>query len=369
MKEKSNTIQKIAYFLVVLVISYVILKEMKQILYPIALALLFSYLLLPTVNFFEKKLKFPRALAIILGIFIGVLMIAGVLNLVFIQVRVFIQDFANFKVQAIDNLKNFQGFIDTKFNFTAEQQEIWLQEQITSLLDKSGEILKMLAKGATGTLEALVLIPIFAFFMLFFRDRGENFVLQLAKNKDSKLTKNLLNQISKVTVKYMGGVITVVIILAISHSIALSIIGVKYAIALALMAAVFSFIPYFGTIVSTIIPLSFSLVLSTNPYEPVFVIIYFFFITFIDHNILTPTITGGNVNLNPLVTIIGLVIAAEIWGIPGMIVVMPTLAIIKIICDNIEKLKPYGYILGVEHHGFDFKKAKEKLLKIKKKNG
>ena len=51
-----------------------------------------------------------------------------------------------------------------------------------------------------------------------------------------------------------------------------------------------------------------------------------------------------------------------------MIVIMPTLAIMKIICDNIEKLKPYGYILGVEHHGFDFKKAKEKLLKIKNKN-
>ena len=366
MKKNLHVTQKVAYGLIILVISYVILTEMKQILYPIALALLFSYLLLPAVNLLEKKLKFPRVLAIILSLLFGVAIISGVANLFVIQIQVFIKDFMSFKVQAVENLKSLQQFVDSKFNFSAEQQEIWIQEQFTLLLDKSGDILKTVAKGATGTIEALVFIPIFTFFMLFFRNRGENFILKLANNDNKKLTKNLLDQISKVIVKYMGGVITVVVILAISHSIALSIIGVKYAIALALMSAVLSFIPYFGTIVSMIIPLSFSLILSSNPYEPIFVIIYFLIITFIDHNILTPTITGGNVNLNPLVTILGLIVAAEIWGIPGMIIVMPTLAVIKIICDNIEELKPYGFILGVEQHGFDAEKLKEKFKKKEK---
>ena len=361
MENNSYSIQKIAYGLIVLVIGFFILTEMKQILYPIALAMLFSYLLLPLVNFLEKKIKFPRVLAIVLYLLIGVVIFSGIINLLALQIRVFIKDFADFKIQAIQNLQNLQNFIDIKFNFSAEQQELWLQEQVTLILDKSGDILKTLAKGATGTIEALIFIPIFTFFMLFFRDRGESFILQLAKKNKKDLTKNLLQQISKVIVKYMGGVITVVIILAISHSIVLSIIGVKYAIALALVAAILSFIPYFGTIVSTIIPLSFSLILSTNPYEPFFVIIYFLIITFIDHNILTPTITGGNVNLNPLVTILGLILAAEIWGIPGMIVIMPTLAVLKIICDNIDSLKPYGYILGIEQHGFDFSKLKKRI--------
>lgn len=363
MEKNFKILQRFTYSLMVLIMSYVILTKLKHILYPIALALLLSYLLYPMVSLFENKLKFPRTLSIILSILVGVLLIGGIANLFVLQVGVFIKDFPLFKDQATENLIKLQTIVENKFHFSVEEQEIWLQNQLNLIFDTSGAFLKKMAKGATVTLETIIFIPIFAFFMLFYRDRGKTFVLKMAKARNSKLTEDLLQQISKVTIKYMVGLVSVVTILAISHSIALSIIGVKYAIVLGIMAATISFIPYFGTLISGIIPLSFSLILSTNPYEPVFVLIYFMVITFIDHNILTPTITGGNVNLNPLVTIIGLVIAAEIWGITGMIIVVPTIAIIKIICDNIEGLEPYGYILGIKQHGLDFKKIKKSLKK------
>lgn len=363
MEKNFRILQRFAYVLMIIIMSYIILTKLKHILYPIALALLFSYLLYPLVSLFENKLRFPRTLAILLSILIGIAVFTGVANLFIIQVGVFIKDFPTFKDQAVENLLELQTLVETKFHFSVEEQEIWLQNQLDLIFDTSGAFLKKMAKGATLTLETILFIPIFSFFMLFFRDRGKTFILKLAKVRNSKLTEDLLQQISKVTIKYMVGVITVVAILSITHSIALSIIGVKYAIVLGLMAAVLSFIPYFGTMVSTIIPLSFSLILSSHPYEPLFVVIYFVVITFIDHNILTPTITGGNVNLNPLVTIISLVIAAEVWGITGMIIVVPTIAIIKIICDNVEGLEPYGYILGITKHGVDFKKIKKTLKK------
>ena len=113
------------------------------------------------------------------------------------------------------------------------------------------------------------------------------------------------------------------------------------------------------------VPLTFSLILTNNPYEPMWIVIYYIIIIAIENNILTPTITGGSVHLNPLVTILGLILAATIWGIPGMILIIPTLGVIKIICDNIEGLEPYGYILGID------KKTKKnfifsKLKKLKK---
>ena len=358
MEKNFPFIQKLAYILIILVISYLILVEAKQILYPIALSLLLSYLLFPMVNFFETKLKIPRSVAILLAILIGVGVIGGFINLFVLQIKVFIRDFPVFKEQAILNLQSWQEFIENKFKVSAMDQEKWLQEQLTIILDKSGLILRNIAKGATGTIEAMLFIPIFTFFMLFYRDRGREFILKLAEKKDSKLTEKVLEKISKVTIKYIVGLLTVVIILAISHSIALTIIGVQYAIPLAIMAALFSFIPYFGTLISGLLPITFSLILSPNPYQPLFIAFYYVFITFIDHNILTPTITGGNVNLNPLVTIIGLIIAAWIWGIPGMIIVVPTIAVIKIVCDSVEGLEPYGYVLGVKSHGFDFSKLK-----------
>lgn len=358
MEKNFSVIQRFAYALLILVLGYLVLIEAKQILYPIALAFIFSYILYPIVSFFENRMKFPRTLAIILSILIGLAIMGVFVTLVFLQIRVFVRDFPLFKDQAIINLQTWQEFIESKFNFPIISQEKWLQEQMASLIERSDFIMKNVAKGATGTLEAMLFIPIFSFFMLFYRHRGKEFILKLAEKRDSQLTEKVLQKISKVTIKYMLGLITVVIILAMCHSVALTIIGVKYAIPLAILAALFSFIPYFGTLISGLLPVTISLVLSPNPYQPLIIGMYFIFITFIDHNILTPTITGGNVNLNPLVTIIGLIISAKIWGIPGMIIVVPTIAIIKIICDSVSGLEPYGYILGVRKHGINFRKLK-----------
>ena len=363
MGKKTLILQKWAYSLIIIVLGYLILTEAKKILEPIALGLLLSYLLFPIVKFFERKLKMPRAISILLALLIGLAVLGGIANLFFLQIKVFIKDFPTFKTQAIANLQSWQHFIENKFHYSVEEQEIWLQNQISSLIDKSGKLLKEILKGSIDTAEIIIFTPIFSFFMLFYRERGENFVLQIAEEKNSKLTEKLLEQISKVTIKYIVGLITVVTILAIFHSIALSIIGVRYAVPLALMAAVFSFIPYFGTLISGLLPFTFSLVFSSNPYEPLFVLIYYIFITFIDHNFLTPTITGGNVSLNPLVTIVGLIIASFIWGIAGMIIVVPVLAVIKIIFDNVNGLEPYGYILGVEHHGIDLRRLFKKKAK------
>lgn len=365
MEKNLKIVQKIFYGVVIIVFSYMILKEAKQFLYPIALALLASYLLAPLVSFFENKLRFPRAIAILISLIIAISFFYFAVNVFYHQVKVLVKDFPAIKEQAIVNLEVLQSKIAEKFSFSIAEQNIWVEKQVEELLNQSDELLRKITKGATGTLEALFLIPIFTFFMLFYRDRGKNFILQLASKNDNNFTNALLDQISKVTVKYMAGVITVVTILAISHCVALSIIGVKYAIFLGILAAMFSFIPYFGTLFSGLIPLLFSLIMPSSSYEPLFIIIYFWAITFVDHNILTPTITGGNVNLNPLVTILGLILAAEIWGIPGMVIIVPTLGIMKIIFDNVEGLEPYGYLIGAKPHGVDFKKMKEKLKEKK----
>jgi predicted PurR-regulated permease PerM len=189
----------------------------------------------------------------------------------------------------------------------------------------------------------------------------------LAEKQNGKLTDNLLKQISKVTTRYVVGVLTDVAILATSHSIFLTIIGLKYSIAIGIMTAMLSFIPYFGTLVSGIIPFTFSLLISTNPYMPLLIILYFWIITFVDHNILIPTIIGGNVHLNPLITILSIIAAGTIWGIPGMIIVIPAIGIIKIICDNVEGLEPYGYVLGIETNQKALNKLKDIWAKIKEK--
>ncbi len=367
MKQNITLFQRLTYLLIITVLGYIVLTEAKHIFQPIALALLFSYLLFPIVNLFENKWKLSRGFSIILALLTGLILVSIVVNLIIMQISVIIKDFPAIKHQTVENLKSWQVFIENKLHITVEAQEKWLQQKLTQLLDQSGKILSKVAKSSFGTIETIIFIPIFAFFMLLYRDRGREFVLKLAKERNNKLTNKLLDEIGKVTIKYLVGVATVVTILAISHSIALLAIGLKYAIPIALITALFSFIPYFGTLVSGVIPFTLSLLISDNPYQPLFIAIYFFVITFIDHNILTPTITGGNVSLNPLATIIGLLIAGFVWGITGMIIIVPLLATFKTICDRVPGLEPYGYIIGIEHHGVDIKTVLSKAKKKKNK--
>lgn len=364
---KLTGLEKSTFILLFSILFIYALREAKHFLYPIALAVLFSYLLFPLTNFLEKKIKLPRALAILLSIFFSFFVIYMAISFYSAQISNMISDFPAIKKQTVENLKSLQYQIENKFQISIEEQERWVQEQITKLLESTGNILKIVSTKAIGTLEAILLIPIFVFFMLFYRERWRNFILMLADKPNRKLTDELMSQISKVTTKYIVGVIIDVSILATLHSIFLTIFGLKYSIVIAIMTAMISFIPYFGTPISTIIPLTFSLILSSNPYTPILIILYFWFITFIDHNIFIPTIIGGNVHLNPLITILSVIAGAMIWGIPGMIIIIPIIGMIKIICDNVEGLEPYGYVLGIDTQPKALNKLKDIFAKLKEK--
>jgi len=359
-----SRILKLSFTLIFLVLLVYIMIVAKQFFYPLALSVLLSYLLFPLVSFFERKIKLPRFFAILISILLGLALIYFVGNLVLMQIKIFIKDFPEIKRQAMENIGFLQDVIAKTFNYSVKDQQVMFKSQMAGFLDTSNNFFSSVFRTATGTITKVFFIPIFTFFMLFYRDRFKEFVLRLSSKK-GQLTGALLEQISKVTIKYVAGVLTVVSILAVSHSVALSIIGVKYAVFLGILAASISIIPYFGTLASTLIPLTFSLILTSNPYEPLWIVIYFLIINSIENNVLTPLITGGNVNLNPLITILGLVAGAMIWGIPGMIVAIPLLGVIKIVCDNVDGLKPYGYILGVERKSNKIDDIKDKISKKK----
>ena len=348
-----------------LILSIYALIEAKLILYPIALSVLFSYLLYPIASFLEYKVKFPRVIAVIFSVLVFIAIITGAIDLFINQIQKFSQDQV-IKQQAIKNFAEIQIFIESRFQVATDQQNTWITEYIKDFFETGGNI-KNIIKKAAGTIEAILFIPIFTIFMLFFRDRAETFIHKLAKRRHAELAENLIKQISKVTIKYVTGVTIVVIILAVVHSTALSIIGIKYAIIFGIITACFSFIPYFGTIISGIVPLAFSLLTQGDPYTALAIAIYYSIISLIDHNIFTPGIVGGKVHLNPFVTILSIIIGATIWGVPGMIIVVPFMAIIKIICDNVDELKPFGYILGVDKGGLSIKKITSFFLNKREK--
>lgn len=229
-----------------------------------------------------------------------------------------------------------------------------MDKLFSSLQSQAGSIFS----ATTSTIFQIVILPVYTFFILFYRTKTAHFIFRLAGRKNKPKTLQILREISKVTTKYISGLFIVVFILALLYSTGLYIIGVEYALIFGILSALLNLIPYFGTLLGGLIPILYVLITSPKPFQTIFqIIILFIIVQFLENNILTPNIVGGNIKINPLAIILNLLLANMIWGIAGMLVVVPCLAIAKIIMRNIESLQPYAFLLsdrGVEKYQFNF---------------
>lgn len=370
MNENSSKLARINNVLFFLVAVFFIVIVAREFLYPIALAMLLSYLLYPIARFMENKARFPRILAVLITIISAIVIISLVVDILYQQFRNITSDFPLIKAHTLHKMDLIQNFIETNFGIAPSSQNIYLKNAISKFFDQGADNVTKLFATTTGTILRVVLLPVFSFFMLYYRNKAEEFVKRVTPAKNREKVASLTKDVSQITTKYMGGVVIVVAILSIINSLGLFIIGMDYAIFLGIVAALCNIIPYFGTIIGFSIPFVFALLLESSPQTALLVIVLFFIVQFIENNILTPNIVGHNVRLNPFVIILSLIVGAMVWGIPGMIVVIPIIAVLRLLFDNIHSLKPYAFILGTggtEKHALTistFKKTIKNLTGI-----
>lgn len=318
----------------------------KEFLFPLFLALLFAYLLYPIVNFLDSK-GLPRAVSILLSILFALVVIGGIILVFYSQLNLLLEDFEAIKEQANQNINAFEQTIRETFGLKGNRLDGFLRERVNTFFSSEGSGINRLFSATTGTISKVFLLPVYVFLFLFFRTKFAYFILKVVKEEKRSQAIKTLRDISTVAARYMGGVTIVVLILCVINSTGLLIIGVEYAILLGITSAFFNFIPYFGTLMGGSVPLLFVLLSSDQPLATgIQVLILFIIVQVTENNILTPMIVGGNVKINPFFVIVGLVAGAMIWGIAGMVVIIPMLAIMRIIMTNTKRLQPYAYLLG-----------------------
>jgi len=94
------------------------------------------------------------------------------------------------------------------------------------------------------------------------------------------------------------------------------------------------------------LPMMVALVTKSSPWYAIYIMIAYYIIQLIDNNYIVPYIVASKVKINALFSVIIVLVGNALWGVPGMFLSMPLLAIIKLICDHIDPLKPYGFLLG-----------------------
>jgi predicted PurR-regulated permease PerM len=317
----------------------------RDFLYPLAFAVLISYLLYPLVNFFEKW-RVPRILSILLAEVVALVMVIFAGIFIYRQISVFVGDFPAFKTKAIHNIDFLTEKLENIFGLSDHSLINYVKAAVKGFFEVGSSTFNTFFQNTAGAIIKIALLPVYVFLFLYYRTKFATFILKIVPHDMRFTAVRIMREISQVATSYMGGVIIVVSVLCIINSVGLYIIDMKYALTLGIISALFSFIPYFGTLMGGSVPILFALLISDNPLSAIRVLILFIIINTIENNILTPNIVGGSLRINPFFIILSLIVGAIVWGIPGMIVVVPFLAILKIIFKHTPRLSPYSYLLG-----------------------
>jgi predicted PurR-regulated permease PerM len=162
--------------------------------------------------------------------------------------------------------------------------------------------------------------------------------------------------------QYLSGLSMMILMLWVLYGIGFSIVGIRNPLFFAVLCGMLEIVPFVGNLTGTTLTVVMALSQGGGGGMALGVLAVYLCVQFVQSYILEPLIVGAEVNINPLFTIIVLVVGELVWGIPGLILAIPLLGIAKIICDNVEGLKPIGFLIGESNGGKKETGVKEKLM-------
>lgn len=318
-------------------------------------------LFLPASRWLESK-GLPRGLAILVCILFFVSICAGIIWLISWQVTDLASEVSHIEQKVKDMIKELKEYINKNFGISSSQQDQLINGQKEAGTNAVQGILSNVASVVMGFLVDFILVLVYIFLFMYYRTHIKKFIMQLVPERQKNNAREIITDIQKVSQQYLTGLGMMIVGLWIMYSIGFSIVGLKYAVFFAILCGLLEIIPFVGNLTGNLLAITMVIIQGGGIGMILGIIITYAIVQFLQTYILEPLVVGAEVNINPLFTILVLVAGELIWGIAGMVMAIPLLGIIKIICDHIEPLKPYGFLIGRE------KKKKKGLFNKAKKN-
>ncbi|MFT7436339.1 MAG: putative PurR-regulated permease PerM [Psychromonas sp.] len=343
--QKKSTSITLASNLFIAVIIVFILWILKNVMVPLIFAAILAILILPVCSFLEKY-RVPRALAITLTIFISFALVVLIITLMVGQIRTLDSVWPLMIDKGEEWLKLGQDLLSEKFNIQQDEQLTQGREYITELFKSSTSLISGTLSNTTGFLADLALIPLYVFLMLLYRDFFQEFLYRFFDKQTKKNVNGVTQKIKGVAQNYMSGLLLVILLVGILNTVSLLLLGIQNAFFFGFFAAVLVLVPYVGVAIGSILPIILALITKDSAWYALGVAASFGLIQFLEGNFITPFIVGSKVSINSFTAIVALILFGNLWGIGGLVLALPLTAIIKVIFDSTENLKPWGFLLG-----------------------
>jgi len=337
---------RLALTLLAVVLVIYLMYIGRTILIPLFFALLISVLLFPLTSLLEKW-HVPRGLAAGISLLSFIMAVAALIYFLTLQIANFSNDLPRLQTRMTDIMHSLQHWISRKYHVNSQEQMDYLNKSASGMLNTAANSIGTTFLGISELVIWVIFIIIYTFFMLYHRKLLNRFVMALFRPQHRAEVTEVVAATRSVINSYVVGLLIEMTVIAIVNCSVLSILGIQYSLLLGVLAAVLNIIPYLGIYTSIIISMFITFANGTGN-QALEVGVVFLIIHVLDSNILMPRIVGGRVKMNPFITIVAVVVGEQIWGIPGMFLFIPLTAIIKIISERVDGLKPWAILIGEE---------------------
>jgi predicted PurR-regulated permease PerM len=269
----------------------------------------------------------------------------GVVFLIGYQGSSFIEDLPKLGERITKAIQSVSHWLAEKTGLGDKKIDDFYEKTKKDQMGKSSVIVRNTLTNINSMLAVLFLLPVYIFMLLYYKTHLLTFIHRLVPQERQRNVRAILTDIRSLIQFYLLGLLTELVIVAALNTLGLTIIGVDYALLLGLLSGVLNLIPYIGSLIAGVLA-AIVAASSSTPLDAFWVIGSFTFVQFIDNTFVVPLVVGSRVKLNALVSLVGVVAGGTLWGIPGMILSIPILGILKAIFDKTESLQPWGFLLG-----------------------
>ncbi|HOO91505.1 MAG TPA: AI-2E family transporter [Syntrophales bacterium] len=301
----------------------------RSILIPFVIAFFLYAILSPIIEGLNRKLKWPRALVVILVTVIFIVCITLISIFIFNSLNGFFRDASQYKERIVEFI-SWARTTAEGFGYTIS--DISIEEYIKKLpfFSVAGNI-----TIAAGTfLGNLLLVIIFVFFFLL----GET----VSETDDNQLIYHMKHSISRyVATKFLTSFVTgiLVFILLVSFQ-------VEMAFLFGVLTILFNFIPTIGSIAATVIPVPVMLLQFGFGWQLWIVLAVSMVIQFTVGNVVEPKLMGERMDLHPITVLLFLMFWGLVWGVPGMFLAVPITAVLRIVLSRIETTEAIAELMA-----------------------
>lgn len=335
---------RLSQIIVGIIAVFFILYIGQEIILPLLFALIIAILINPFVNFLERK-RFNRVVAIFIAVLITLLSILALLYFIGSQAAMFTDALPQLKQKINGMFTQGIAWVSQNFNVSTTKINEWITKQKTEGMSNSTQVIGQTLTTISSMLVLVFLLPVYVFLFLFYKPLLLDFVAKLFPVNKHATVQEVLTETKTLIQNYLIGLLIEAGLVATLNATGLFILGIDYALLLGVIGALLNIIPYVGGVVAIALPMIIALA-TKEPVYALYVFGVYILVQFIDNNFIVPKIVASKVKINALVSIIVVLIGGALWGVAGMFLSLPLTAIVKVIFDRIDALKPFGFLLG-----------------------